>query len=146
MSAGYSGTPLPRKLGIRDGHRVAVVGDPGHATRLLDGAPDDLAVAIEPDIPAAPARGTDDAFDVVLCFIPRLALLEERFAAGARLVSWSGGVWACWPKKRSPLHEDLAETQVREHGLANGLVDNKICAVDDDWSGLRFVHRVADRP
>lgn len=146
MSAGYSGTPLPKKLGIEAGSRVAVIGDPGHAGDLLSAAPAGVRIVRDPAIPGDAAPDSEDAFDVVLCFLPRLADLEERFAAASRLISWSGGLWACWPKKRSPLHRDLEASDVRSHGLDAGLVDNKVCAVDEDWSGLRFVYRVVDRP
>lgn len=146
MSAGYSGTPLPKKLGIEAGARVAVIGDPGHAEDLLSAVPAGVRIVRDPPIPDVAAPDSEDAFDVVLCFLPRLADLEERFAAGARLISWSGGLWACWPKKQSSLYEDLTASDVRAHGLDAGLVDNKVCAVDGDWSGLRFVYRVVDRP
>ena len=138
--AGYSGTPLPRKLGIRAGHRVGVWGGPPHLADLLAPLPDDVVLS-----DCAPGVKTR-SLDVILAFVPREADLAPALAACAGGVTWEGGLWVCWPKKKSPLHTDLAEGQVRQAGLATGLVDNKICAVDDDWSGLRFVHRRENRP
>ncbi len=146
MSAGYSGTPLPRKLGIKPGSRVAVMHDPGHALALLAERPGDAVVEHDPSVPRSPRRDDPRAFDVVVCFVDRLADLESRFRRAARLIRWDGGVWIAWPKMKSPLFVDLRESAVRDRGLAEGLVDNKICAVDDDWSGLRFVIRREDRP
>jgi hypothetical protein len=131
---------------MRAGQRVAILSDPGHAEALLGDLPDGVRVTFDPPDPGAPTRGSDAAFDVVLCFVARREPLGVRFAHAARLLAWDGGLWISWPKKASPLHEDLSETEVRGHGLEAGFVDNKICAVDDDWSGLRFVHRLRDRP
>lgn len=138
MSAGYSGTPLAKKLGVREGHRVWLVEPPSD---LMDGlAPLPSGVRIER------TEQPEGRFDVVLLFCPDAEGLRERFAATVSRLAWTGGLWACWPKKSSPLHRGLAREEVREVGLAAGLVDNKVCAVDDDWSGLRFVVRVEDRP
>lgn len=144
--AGYSGTPLVRKLGIKEGHRLAVLGDPGHFAALLGDLPTDVERVDDPPLPRKPRAGRPSAFDVVVAFVPEASRLERRFRAGHRLLDWSGGLWISWPKMKSPLFRDLRESEIRAHGLALGLVDNKICAVDDDWSGLRFVYRVADRP
>jgi hypothetical protein len=84
--------------------------------------------------------------DVVLFFVTRRAELERRFSALARALEPAGGLWIAWPKKTAGVATDLSENVVREVGLDNGLVDNKVCAVDDVWSGLRFVYRLADRP
>jgi hypothetical protein len=89
------------------------------------------------------ARGS---VDVVLFFATRMAELERRFASLARALDPAGGLWIAWPKKTSFVATDLSENHVRDVGLANGLVDNKVCAVDDTWSGLRFVYRLVDRP
>jgi hypothetical protein len=89
------------------------------------------------------ARGQHD---VVLFFATRLAELERRFDPLSRAIYSGGGLWIAWPKRTAGVATDLRESIVRDVGLAHGLVDNKVCAVDDTWSGLRFVFRVADRP
>ena len=89
------------------------------------------------------ARGMQD---VVVFFATRRAELERRFDALARTVEPAGGLWIAWPKKTSCVATDLTENVVRDVGLSHGLVDNKVCAVDDTWSGLRFVYRLKDRP
>jgi hypothetical protein len=145
VPAGYSVTPLPGKLGIREGHRVVVLGDPGHAAELLDGVPAGVRVVHDPPLPREARAGRRSAVDVVVAFVPEARALARRFRHGHRLIDWAGGLWIAWPKMRSPLYRDLRESQVREHGLAAGLVDNKVCAIDEDWSGLRFVYRREDR-
>lgn len=137
MSAGYSGTPLPKKLGIKPGHRVA----------LLQ-APTDLRSAIVPDpeeVTVLDKIGGEPC-DVILLFVRSLAEVEKRFRAAAAALQPAGGLWVCWPKKASGIVTDLTDNVVREFGLAEGLVDNKVCAVDATWSGLRFVYRLCDRP
>jgi hypothetical protein len=89
------------------------------------------------------ARSTQD---IVLFFATRVAELERRFDGLARAVAPNGGLWIAWPKRTSNVATDLRESVVRDVGLTHGLVDNKVCAVDDTWSGLRFVYRVNDRP
>jgi hypothetical protein len=133
--AGYSGTPLPRKLGIRPGDRIAVLSAPNG---FVDGfAPTLPDVRLRTD-----ARATSD---VVLFFATRRSELGRRFPALAGRLEPSGGLWVAWPKRTSKVATDLTENVVREIGLAAGLVDNKVCAIDDRWSGLRFVYRLADR-
>ncbi|HEX9943998.1 MAG TPA: DUF3052 domain-containing protein [Thermoanaerobaculia bacterium] len=135
--AGYSGTPLPKKLGIREGLRVALIGAPEGFESILDPLPAKVTLA---------RRIGPPPLDVILFFTKRRADLEKRFPSLAAAVAPSGGLWIAWPKKSSGVPTDLTETVVREIGLASGLVDNKVCAVDDVWSGLRFVVRLKDRP
>jgi hypothetical protein len=133
--AGYSGTPLPKKLGIKPGHRVAFAG-----------APDGFAVALgelPPGVEHAPAAGPAD---VIVAFVRTAAEAESRLAELKPRLAFDGGLWIGWPKKSSPLSLGLSENAIREVGLAAGLVDNKVCAIDEDWSGLRFVYRREDRP
>lgn len=146
MTAGYSGTPLARKLGIREGARLGVIGDPGHFGALVHPLPPDVVVVSDPGRPRSPRAGDPRAFDVVVAFVPERARLASRLRHGHLLIDWPGGLWIAWPKMSSGLHRDLRESEVREAGLEAGLVDNKICAVDADWSGLRFVYRTTDRP
>ena len=143
MPAGYSGTPLARKLGIRAGQRIATLHAPDQLPDILRPLPDD--VVIEPDPTATPADPAE-GYDLVMVFIPGAEALEDRIRRARSLLAWSGGLWVAWPKKASPLHRGLAREAVRAAGLQAGLVDNKVCAIDDDWSALRFVYRVADRP
>jgi hypothetical protein len=135
-TAGYSGTPLPRKLGIRDGSRV-----------LLVGAPADFAAALGELPPGVEllASGAGDV-DVAVLFALDLATLRTRFAPLAASLQPSGGLWVAWPKRSSGVATELNESVVREFGLEAGLVDNKVCAIDATWSGLRFVRRLRDRP
>ncbi len=134
--AGYSGTPLPQKLGIKPGARLAVVRAPEGFEGALDPLPEGVRLRTQ-------ARG---AQDIVLFFATRRAELERRFDSLARTVAPAGGLWIAWPKRTACVATDLREGVVRDLGLAHGLVDNKVCAVDDTWSGLRFVFRLTDRP
>jgi hypothetical protein len=127
VTAGYSGTPLPAKLGIKAGTRV-----------LLDGMPDHVPL----DGHRRPGR---DPYDVVLLFAPDAARLHARWPALVPRLTTAGRLWVCWPKKSSGVPTDLTENVVRDVGLANGLVDVKVCAIDATWSGLAFVRRLVDR-
>src|SRR5690606_12935742 len=134
--AGYSGTPLWKKLGIKGGSAVALVGAPEGFDGLLEGAPGDAVVKRDP-------RG--GGFDVIVAFFVRERDLSRRFAALRGRMKVDGGLWIAWPKRASGVETDLTEDVVRAIGLEAGVVDNKVCAVDDVWSGLRFVVRVKDR-
>jgi hypothetical protein len=125
----YSSTPLPRKLGIGDGSRVALAGAPDGFAELLGVAPR--------------ARGRAD---VIVFFTTRRAELERRFPGLARRLDPAGGLWIAWPKKAARVATDLDFGAVQGVGLAAGLVDNKSCAIDETWQALRFVVRRADRP
>lgn len=135
MSSGYSGTPLVQKLGIKPGDRVAFLAAPAHYGRLLGDLPDGARVL------ARPGR----RMDFVQLFVSWRAQLLRRLPGLVRSLAPSGMLWISWPKKTSRLDKDIAEGDVRAAGLAAGLVDVKICAVDEDWSGLKFVVRLADR-
>jgi hypothetical protein len=134
--AGYSGTPLTRKLGIKAGARVALVRAPDGFEETLEPLPDGVRLRTQ-------ARATQD---VVLFFATRVAELERRFDGLANAIAPNGGLWIAWPKRTANVATDLRESVVRDLGLAHGLVDNKVCAVDEVWSGLRFVYRIKDRP
>jgi hypothetical protein len=133
MSAGYSGTPLPRKLGIKPGHRV-----------LLLGAPEGFALEELPDGVKLGTRATGVA-DVIVAFHLRRAELAKRMPALRERMEPAAGLWIAWPKRASKVETDLTEDAVRELALANTLVDNKVCAIDETWSGLRLVIRLRDR-
>jgi hypothetical protein len=136
--AGYSGTPLPRKLGIRDGHRV-----------LLARAPDGFELgdlhSVDIHDVVVQRRAGATPYDVILAFTPDQRTLDRTFPDLARRLVTNGGLWIAWPKRSSGVPTDLDENIVRDVGLAAGLVDNKVCAVDETWSGLRFVVRLRDR-
>lgn len=132
-SAGYSGTPLPQKLGLKAGMRFVALHAPPKLDALLAGAP-----ALE-----RPAR--DGSFDCALVFATTERALSTAFTKlGPRLVD-AGMVWIAWPKKTSGVATELTEDVVRRIGLAAGLVDVKVCAIDATWSGLKFVRRLRDR-
>lgn len=135
-SAGYSGTPLPAKLGIRAGARVLLAGAPRGFAQVLGPLPEGARVL----------RAARPPLDVVVLFATRRADLVRRFRTLAPALDPAGGLWVAWPKKTSGMDTDLTFDAVQSIGLAAGLVDNKVCAVDETWSGLRFVVRVADRP
>ena len=136
--AGYSGTPLPKKLGMKPGSIVALVATPPNFESVLGELP--------PGVTLARNVRTGAPFDVIIFFTKKLADLKKRFAAIAQRLNPSGGFWIAWPKKASGVATDLTEDIIRTVGLDEGLVDNKVCAIDDTWSGLRFVVRLSDRP
>jgi len=133
--AGYSGTPLPRKLGIAAGHSV-----------LLAGAPDGFDLGPLPAGVTVHRRRTRDRYDVVLGFCADTATLLAGFERWKALLGPADALWVAWPKRASGVSTDLTENTVREHALAGGLVDVKVCAVDRVWSGLKLVYRLSDRP
>jgi hypothetical protein len=134
--AGYSGTPLVKKLGIKAGHRLALLAAP-------DGFGATLGVL--PGSARAQADLEGDPLDVIVLFAPDRATLVREFETAARRLVPAGGLWVAWPKKASGVATDLTESAVRAVGLEAGLVDNKVCAIDEVWAGLRFVVRVRDR-
>ncbi len=134
-TAGYSGTPLPKKLGIAEGSRVAFVDPPAGFTRLLAPMP--------PGVELFSARAR--RLDVIVFFVVRAASLRRRFGPLARHLDAAGGLWVAWPKKTSGMATDVDFDVVQSTGLAAGLVDNKVAAIDATWSGLRFVVRREDR-
>jgi hypothetical protein len=135
--AGYSGTPLPRKLGIKPGHRVLVLRAPeGFEAEALGELPGGATVRRRP-------RGSAD---VIVAFHRRRAELARAMPRLRELMEPAAGLWIAWPKRASGVDTDLTEDLVRELALANRLVDNKVCAIDETWSGLRLVIRLRDRP
>lgn len=134
---GYSGTPLAKKLGIRAGARVLLSGAPRRFESTLDGLPPDARVT------RRTRAGT--SYDVIVVFAPDRARLAAELERLVPALVEDGGLWACWPKKASGVATDLGDGVVRALGLGAGLVDNKVCAVDERWSGLRFVRRLVDR-
>jgi hypothetical protein len=132
---GYSGTPLPKKLGIQDGFTAS----------LID-APRDVLAELNTVLSACRlVDGTDAPLDFIHFFTKSKAALAKDFKRLAKQLTPAGMLWISWPKKSSGVATDLDENVVRSIGLAAGLVDVKVCAVTDVWSGLKFVRRVKDR-
>lgn len=134
--AGYSGRPLVEKLGIKPDTRIALVGAPPGYRSLLAPLPTNVRVA---------ERATG-ALPFIQLFIKRRSELARRLPALKRALVSNGALWVSWPKGSSGVQTDVTEDVVRELALAAGLVDVKVCAVDEVWSGLKFVRRLKDRP
>lgn len=131
-TAGYSGTPLPKKLGIKPGHRV-----------LLLSAPEPFALDLPADVKVG--RAARGKADVIVSFHTERAELARRMPKLREAMEPAAGLWIAWPKRASKMATDLTENVVRELALANALVDNKVAALDERWSGLRLVIRLKDR-
>ncbi len=136
MSAGYSGTPLVKKLGIKEGFRVALVGAPNGFRGELEDLPNGVSFL----------RSLQGQLDFVLFFAKTRLELTRNFSRLAAKLAPTGMLWIAWPKKASGVATDLSDGVVREIGLDAGLVDVKVCAVNEIWSGLKFVIRLKDRP
>jgi hypothetical protein len=136
-TAGYSGTPLPKKLGITVGCDLALVDPPDGFDETLGIDPPD------PDFPADVTLHEDLAShrDVVVAFVTERRRFEEIIADAEQAIFPAGGLWIAWPKRASKVATDMTEDVVREVALPRGLVDNKVCAIDQTWSGLRVVWR-----
>jgi len=151
--AGYSGTPLPKKLGIRPGARVGLAGAPDGFGALLEPLPD--GARVEAGAPAAGAAGAGlpgpvlpgpvlpgtGPFDVIVFFTVEQAELAGRLSELRARMAPAAGLWIAWPKRASRVPTDMTEDVIREIALPTGLVDNKVCAIDQVWSGLRLVIR-----
>ena len=129
MTAGYSGTPLPQKLGIKAGHRVLLMGGAVPAGFLEDVA--DAAVV---------RRAAKQPANVVVLFVLSVAELRQRLPAAQAAMTIDGGLWVAWPKRASGVQTDMTEDVIREV-MPPSMVDNKVCAIDEVWSGLRLVVR-----
>jgi hypothetical protein len=131
-----SGTPLVAKLGIKPDSRLGLISAPADFERVLGELPPGVALR----------RRAMGSLDVIVAFCVRRAELEQRLPRLRGALTPAGGLWIAWPKRISGVPTDLSDGVVREMGLAAGLVDNKVCAIDTTWSGLRFVFRLRDRP
>lgn len=135
--AGYSATPLPAKLGIKADSTLLAINAPRTFRALIDPLP----AGVRTLTPRSRTRA-----DVVVCFATSAADLAAALPVVIERLQVDGGLWAAWPKRASGVATDLTEDRVRDLALALGLVDNKVCAIDTTWSGLRLVFRLADRP
>jgi len=135
--AGYSGTPLPKKLGMKPGHGALLLKAPR-------GFADELAPLPEGARAVARASGAK-RYDVVLAFCASRRDLDALLPRAVERLAADGGLWLCWIKRSAGIPTDIGEADIRAAGLGTGLVDVKICAVNDTWSGLRFVVRTKDR-
>jgi hypothetical protein len=133
--AGYSGTPLPKKLGIKKDGRIALVNMPPTVKTVLQEALAECKLAAD----------GEKSLDFIHLFVKTQSELKKQFAQLAKRLAPAGVLWISWPKKTSGVSSDLDENEVRRIGLATGLVDVKVCAVDDIWSGLKFVIRIKNR-
>jgi len=133
--AGYSGTPLPKKLGIKQGSRILLVNAPKNFESELGELPHNVQFI------KRPAK----SLDIILLFVLTERALSLDFAKLAARLTANGMIWIAWPKKSSGVTTDLSEQCVQRIGLDGGLVDVKICAIDETWSGLKFVYRLKDR-
>ena len=134
--AGYSGTPLTKKIGIKEGSRVALVNAPKDFQFEPTELPDNVEFT----------KGSAKSLDIILFFVTTERALAKDFSKLAARLTANGMIWIAWPKKSSGVATDLTFNRVQRIGLDAGLVDVKICAVDDTWSGLKFVYRLKDRP
>jgi hypothetical protein len=132
---GYSGTPLPKKLGIKKGYRVFFIDAPADVLAELQDALRECELLREKKKP----------LDFSMLFVVSRTRLEKEFGRIAELLAPAGMLWISWPKKSSGVKSDIDENIVRQIGLQAGLVDVKVCAVTEIWSGLKFVRRVKDR-
>jgi hypothetical protein len=133
--AGYSTTPLVKKLGIKEGFRMAMIGAPPLFRSELIGLPEGVKFFLS----------VQSSLDVILFFVKSQLELRQNFARLASKLAPAGMLWIAWPKKASGVVTDLSDNSVRQIGLEGGLVDVKVCAIDETWSGLKFVIRVKDR-
>jgi len=133
--AGYSGTPLPKKLGIKESQRIAFINAPEGFRGELGQLPGGVEILKRPVAP----------LDLIICFVKSEKELVANFEKLALKLTATGMLWIAWPKKTAGVATDLTENVVQRIGLAAGLVDTKVCAIDETWSGLRFVIRLKDR-
>ena len=135
MPAGYSKTPLVKKLGIKPGFKVFFVNPPDNLQTLLGELPENVTLLNKPMSPV----------DYIQLFTKSNEELQTQFQILKEALATNGLLWISWPKKAAKVATDLDENVVRDIGLKNGLVDVKVCAVDEIWSGLKFVYRLQDR-
>lgn len=137
--AGYSGTPLPKKLGLKDGQRVAFIALPGTLADLREAA--SFVAVTELEFPGRTGGRLPQGLDVIHAFFDSAKALQSALPAFKAAIAPAGMIWISWPKKASKRATDITEDTIRTHALPIGLVDVKVCAVDEVWSGLKLVIR-----
>jgi hypothetical protein len=135
-TTGYSGTPLAKKLGIKSGYHIRLVNQPGYYFSLFDDLPENVAVLTE----------KRSRKNLIHYFTKQAKDLQKDMPSLKNEIEADGVIWISWPKKASKVPTDVSEDLVRALALGNGLVDIKVCAVDETWSGLKLVIPVKDRP
>jgi hypothetical protein len=134
--AGYSGTPLVKKLGLKEGFRLYVVHEPVEYWSWISPLPEGTIKA---------TKSSKGEFNFIHLFVKEKKIFEKDFIDSRKRLKKDGMLWISWPKKSSKVVTDLDENIIRDYGLKNGLVDVKVCAIDETWSGLKFVFRLKDR-
>jgi hypothetical protein len=137
-SSGYSGAPLIKKLGIKPGQRVCIVNPPKNYPGTLGPLPSGVQLVSR--------LNKTHSLDLIHYFTLQSRQLQVKFPELKEALAFDGTLWISWPKKSSKVHSDLNENIIRDYGLALGLVDVKVAAVDEIWSGLKFVYRLENRP
>jgi hypothetical protein len=133
--AGYTGTPLQRKLGLKPGYRIYILQPPNEYFKWISPLPEGVEVREQ----------QHGEFDCIHLFVKDKKVFQREFVKSKSHLKKAGMLWVSWPKKSSNVATELDENSIREIGLQEGLVDVKVCAVDEIWSGLKFVFRVKDR-
>jgi len=135
-TSGYSHTPLAKKLGIKEGHTALFINKPAHYFDLFSDFPKNITIV----------KGAKEGeIDFIHLFVKTVEEMEDRIIHAKPLLKKDGLIWVSWPKGASKIKTDLKRDYIREFILAIGLVDVKVCSVDGDWSGLKFVYRLTDR-
>jgi hypothetical protein len=133
--AGYSTTPLQKKLGIKPGYRMQVINAPADYFNWISPLPEDVKVL----------NKAATELNMIHWFVQDMATFRKQFAGMKKMLAKDGMLWVSWPKKASKVPTDLDENIIRAYSLDHGLVDVKVCAVSDVWSGLKLVYRLKDR-
>jgi hypothetical protein len=141
MPTGYSGTPLAKKLGIKDGMRVALIHAPAHYWKLFEDQPEGLSVLEVGPTAKVAAKLKNESVEVAHVFATEAKALADSLPVLMGAIARNGTIWVSWPKKASKVPTDITEDTIREVALPLGLVDVKVCAVDETWSGLKLVIR-----
>lgn len=136
INTGYSQTPLAKKLGIKEGYSILIINKPPHYYKLFSDLPKNLTIL---------KGGKEGEVDFVHLFVKSKEEMEDRIVHVKPLIKKSGLIWVSWPKGSSGIETDLKRDYIREYILSIGLVDVKICSIDKNWSGLKFVYRLNDR-
>ena len=134
--AGYSNTPLLKKLGIKPYTKIIIQNEPMYYFELISPISEGVSLLM---------KSTNEKVDFIHLFVCERSVFEKEFLILKKKMKKEGMMWVSWPKKASKVQTDLSDASIRDFGLANGLVDVKVCAVDDIWTGLKFVYRVKDR-